>query len=148
MVKFIQKYNPDFDPAIATAFVEMSAIYGIRGDVAICQSILETGWFKFEGGTAVKPNQHNYCGLGVTSLGVTGNAFATIEIGVEAQMQHLYAYACTNAIPTGRTLYDPRFKFVTRGCAPRWVDLDGKWCTGTGYGEKILSLWTQLMATE
>ena len=148
MVKFIQKHNPDFDPAIARAFVELSAIYGIRGDVAICQSIVETGWFKFEGGTAVKPNQHNYCGLGVTSLGISGNAFITIENGVEAQMQHLYAYACKDAIPAGRTLYDPRFKFVTRGCAPRWIDLDGKWCAGTGYGEKILNLWTQLMETK
>ena len=148
MVKFIQKHNPDFDPAIARAFVEISAIYGIRGDVAICQSIVETGWFKFEGGTAVKPNQHNYCGLGVTSLGISGNAFITIENGVEAQMQHLYAYACKDNIPAGRTLYDPRFKFVTRGCAPRWIDLDGKWCTGTGYGEKILNLWTQLMETK
>lgn len=148
MVKFVQKHNPDFDPAIARAFVQMSAIYGIRGDVAICQSIVETGWFKFGGGTAVKPNQHNYCGLGVTALGITGNAFATIENGVEAQMQHLYAYACTKAIPAGRTLYDPRFRYVTRGCAPRWIDLDGKWCTGTGYGEKILSLWTQLMETK
>ena len=148
MVKFVQNHNPDFDPAIAHAFVKLSAIYGIRGDVALCQSIIETGWFKFGGGTAVKPNQHNYCGLGVTSLGITGNAFATIENGVEAQMQHLYAYACTKSIPAGRTLYDPRFRFVSRGCAPRWIDLDGKWCTGTGYGEKILSLWTQLMETK
>lgn len=148
IVKFIQKHNPDFDPAIAHAFMEISKIYGVRGDVAICQSIVETGWFKFGGGTAVKPEQHNYCGLGVVSLGISGNSFPSIEAGVEAQIQHLYAYACINSLPKGRTLYDPRFMFVTRGCAPRWVDLDGKWCTGTGYGEKILNLWTQLMETK
>ena len=145
IVDFIQHNNPDFDPAIAEAFLTIGEIYGVRGDVAICQSIVETGWFKFEGGTAVKPSQHNYCGLGVTSLGVTGHSFETIRIGVEAQIQHLYAYASTKNIPIERTLYDPRFHYVTRGCAPRWVDLDGKWCIGAGYGEKIMKLWSELV---
>lgn len=146
IVEFIQKRNPDFDPAIAEAFLTISKKYGVRGDVAICQSIIETGWFKYEGGTAVTPEQHNYCGLGVVSLGVTGNSFPTIEIGVEAQIQHLFAYASTEELVENTTLYDPRFKYITRGIAPRWVDLDGKWCAaGSNYGEKILDLWAQML---
>lgn len=143
LTTYIRKNNPDFDGNIASAFIKLGAIYGIRGDVACCQSILETGWFKFVG-SSVKPAQHNYCGLGATGGGVAGCVFPTIEQGVEAQMQHLYAYACTADIPAGRTMYDPRFKYVTRGCAPRWVDLNLKWCTGADYGEKILSIYKQI----
>lgn len=146
MVNFVKKHNPDFDPEIAEAFLAKCKPYNIRGDVAFCQSIIETGWFKFTDGTAVKPEQHNYCGMGVTSLGVTGNSFSSIEVGVEAQMQHLYAYATTDDLPKGVFLYDPRFRFVTRGSAPRWVDLEGKWCAvGSDYGRKILDLWSEMI---
>lgn len=142
---FIKKNNPTFDYNIAKAFVTLGPIYGISGDVAICQSIVETGWFKYIG-SAVKPAQHNYCGLGVTSNGVPGCSFATVEQGVEAQLQHLYAYACKEDVPKGRTLYDPRFRYVTRGCAPRWVDLDGKWCAdGGNYGKTILGIYKQMI---
>lgn len=140
LTTYIKKYNADFDPSIATAFIDIGKIYGIRGDVACCQSILETGWFKFIG-SSVKPEQHNYCGLGATGNGAPGCNFATVEAGVEAQIQHLFAYASTNEVPSGRTLYDPRFKYVTRGCAPRWVDLNLKWCSGSDYGEKILAIY-------
>jgi hypothetical protein len=53
--------------------------------MAIAQSILETGWFKYAG-SAVTSDQHNYCGLGVTSTGIKGSSFDTIEDGVTAQL--------------------------------------------------------------
>ena len=149
MVSFVKKRNPDFDPEIARAFLYECKRYNVRGDVALCQSIIETGWFKFTGGTAVKPEQHNYCGMGVTSLGMTGNSFSSIEVGVQAQIQHLYAYATKDDLPAGTFLYDPRFNYVTRGSAPRWIDLDGKWCAGgSNYGEKILQLWSEMLLEE
>lgn len=145
ITNFIKKNNPNFDIKIANAFVKLGPIYGISGDMAICQSIIETGWFKYEG-SAVKADQHNYCGLGVLSNGSTGCSFATIEQGVEAQLQHLYAYACKDDVPKGRTIYDPRFKYVNRGCAPRWVDLDGKWCAeGGNYGKTIIAIYTKMI---
>ena len=145
MIDYVKKHNPDFDESIAEAFLTVSKKYGIRGDVAFCQSILETGWFLYTGGTAVKPEQHNYAGIGVTSLGVPGASFATVAICVEAQLQHLYAYATKEDLPEGRTLYDPRWYYVTRGCAPRWIDLNGKWSAGADYGEKILQLWNDMI---
>ena len=138
---FIEKNNSTFDIKIAEAFIKIGEIYGIRGDVACCQSIIETGWFKFADGTAVKSSQHNYCGLGVTSLGETGCAFSSIEDGVEAQIQHLYAYAVTAKIPTNRKLLDPRFRYVTRGVATRWVDLNGRWSMSGEYGETIMKMY-------
>lgn len=143
---FIREKNSTFEREIAEEFLSVGQTYGVRGDIAICQSILETGWFKFNDGTAVTPDQHNYCGLGVTYTGSKGNSFATIHLGVTAQIQHLYAYATTAALPAGETLVDPRFNYVNRGCAPTWESLGGKWSSASNYGTKILQLYNQMCA--
>ena len=146
LYQFIKSKNSSFDREIAEQFIAVSARYGLRGDIALCQSIIETGWFKYTGGTAVTPDDHNYCGLGVTVLGQKGCQFSTVKEGVTAQIQHLYAYACTKAIPAGETLVDPRFKYVTRGIAPNWEDLSGRWATASNYGTKILNMYKEMMA--
>ena len=143
---FIKQNNASFDREIAKQFLAVGKVYGVRGDIAICQSIIETGWFRFNDGTAVTPDQHNYCGLGVTSTGMKGNSFSTIKEGVTAQIQHLYAYACTADLPAGETLVDPRFKYVTRGCATTWESLGGKWASASTYGTKILQVYNQMAA--
>lgn len=126
VIKGIKENNKDFDEDIAKAFFSISLKYGIYPLYAISQSVLETGWFKFEG-SSVSPEQHNYCGLGATGGGVAGASFDTIEQGVEAQLQHLYAYGCTQELPEGTIVYDPRFNLVTRGKAKTWEELAGKW---------------------
>jgi N-acetylmuramoyl-L-alanine amidase len=158
----IKKNNPNFDLEIAKAFFFLSDEYHIDPMRAISQSILETGWFKYQG-SAVKPEHHNYCGLGVTSNGIEGGKFDTIENGVRAQLQHLYAYGCKDALPDGETtIVDPRFKYVTRGIAIYWEQLAGRWCVpgyegndaeasmkaGTTYGQKIDKIYEGLMATK
>jgi N-acetylmuramoyl-L-alanine amidase len=148
MVAFVKakfEYATDIEE-IAKCFIEVGNKYGIRGDVAFCQSIIETGWFKFDGGTAVTPDQHNYCGLGVVSKGVKGNSFANVRDGVTAQIQHLYAYACKLAIPSDDEVLDPRFKYVTRGIAPHWEDLNNRWAMNNNYGQHIISMYEQLLA--
>lgn len=140
LIKFIKLKNPAFDANIAIEFINRCKKYGIRGDVAICQSILETGWFKYVG-SAVTPDQHNYAGIGVTSNGVKGSSFGSVAMGVEAQLQHLYAYATKAALPDGVARVDPRFDLVNRGSAPRWIDLNGKWSSGVEYGQKILGIY-------
>lgn len=126
IVDFVKQNNPDFDENIAKAFYEIAPVYGVDPSHAVCQSILETGWFKFKG-SSVSPEQHNYCGLGATGGGVAGAKFDTIEAGVEAQCQHLFAYGCKDPLPAGRKLYDPRFNLVTRGIATIWEELAGRW---------------------
>lgn len=145
LTRFVRSHNPDFDRRIAEAFVEVGRRYGIRGDVALCQSIVETGWFLFEGGTAVTPDQHNYCGLGVLKRGMKGHSFASIEEGVTAQIQHLYAYVTKKPLPRGERIVDPRFKLVRRGVASTWHDLSGRWAANSRYGEQILSLYGRLL---
>lgn len=156
----IKKSNSNFDPEIAKAFFFIADEYHIDPMRAISQSVLETGWFKYAG-SAVTADQHNYCGLGVTSNGIKGASFDTIENGVRAQLQHLYAYGCKDALPDGETLVDPRFKYVTRGIATYWEQLAGRWAVpgfdgtdaeasmkaGTTYGQKIDKIYKTLITT-
>lgn len=150
MVAFVKTKNPNVlnIEEIAKQFIEVGNKYNIRGDIAFCQSIIETGWFKFDGGTAVTPNQYNYCGLGVTSKGVKGVIFNSVKEGVTAQIQHLFAYATKNSIPAGEILLDPRFKYVTRGVAPTWEGLSNRWAANPNYGTHILSIYNQLLSTK
>lgn len=148
MWAFVAAVNPDFSPTIARAFYDIGRRYGIRGDVALCQAVIETGWFRFTGGTAVTPDQHNYCGLGVTKLGMKGHAFDSIEEGVTAQIQHLYAYACHSPLPKGERIVDPRFKLVRRGVASTWLDLNRRWAANDHYGESIIALFGRLLADD
>ncbi|MEN6349985.1 MAG: stalk domain-containing protein [Syntrophomonas sp.] len=139
------RINNPLAPDLVDLYLEIGKIYGIRGDIAFCQAAKETGWWKF-GGLAL-PEQNNYCGLSVTGKAATaeedlrganpqkvhfeegkhGAFFDTPASGVEAHIQHLYAYATASPLPEGRDLLDPRFSLVRRGIAPNWIDLGGKW---------------------
>jgi len=69
-----------------------------------------------------------------------GAYFATPADGVEAQIQHLYAYASKNPLPYGKVIIDPRYTLVARGAATYWSDLNGRWAIpGVGYGESIIN---------
>lgn len=209
LTAFIKRINKDFNTKIAEAFIKFGKKYGIRGDVAICQSIHETGWFKFEN-SIVLPAQNNFSGLGATNPveqhkvilndtlyklaekyyttvqkikelnGLTsdnltvgmvlklpkplgkGNWFKTIEDGVEAQIQHLWAYATKKPLPDGTVLKDVRFNLANRGSSENWLDLGGKWAwpgyntkkykniedakkDGETYGNKIINIYKNLI---
>jgi flagellum-specific peptidoglycan hydrolase FlgJ len=163
-IKKIRSNNADFDIEIAKAFFRLAPRYGIDPMMAISQSILETGWFKYKG-SAVTADQHNYCGLAVVSTGVKGAAFDTIEDGVTAQLQHLFAYGCKEALPENEAILDPRFSLVIRGVAQYWQQLAGRWAcpgydttkyatpaeamvAGNTYGQKIYTIYEQLCAVE
>ena len=146
------------NPKVAQSVLDMVPLYlsegkaeGVRGDIAFAQSCLETGNFTFSG-SAVTLSQNNFCGMGVTSNGMKGNSFDTPKNGIRAQIQHLKAYASKAALKN--ECIDPRFKYVTRGCAEyvEWLgqkeNPDGKgWAAGTGYGEKILTILKAILAT-
>lgn len=129
---------------LAHQFLEEGAIEGIRGDIAFCQSIKETGWFRFGG--QVLPEQNNFAGIGATNNSPVGKGawFETARLGVRAQIQHLKAYANDAALVN--PCIDPRFGLVTRGAADnQWTGLNGRWAVpGKGYGESILTLWEEM----
>jgi hypothetical protein len=145
LLALMQQNNPGAPRELVDLYLQIGKEYGVRGDVAFCQAAKETGWWKFGG--LVKPYQNNYCGLGATGSaasgeedlmgadpsqiryeeGVHGAIFSSPAAGVEAHIQHLYAYACKASLPAGEVLVDPRFIKPTRGIAPRWIDLGGRW---------------------
>ncbi|MBO5208082.1 MAG: N-acetylmuramoyl-L-alanine amidase [Lachnospiraceae bacterium] len=107
---------------LAEIFLEEGVKEGVRGDGAFCQALIETGCFKFGGD--VQPDQHNYAGLGATG-GVPGLSFQDDRTGIRAQIQHLKGYATTS--PLIQECVDPRYKYVSKGCAPTFEQLSGKW---------------------
>lgn len=128
---------------IAKFYIEVGSKYGICGDIAFCQAMWETGWLKFGGD--VVPGQNNFAGIGTVGGGVKGASFETVKDGVIAHIQHLYAYASKNQLPTGEKLIDPRFNLVTRGSATKWIDLNGKWAVpGNEYGQNILKIYKEI----
>lgn len=145
------------NPAVAQSVLDMIPLYlsegvaeGVRGDIAFAQSCLETGNFGFAG-SAVTLDQNNFCGMGVTANGEKGNSFETPQLGIRAQIQHLKAYASTEAL--NGDCVDPRFQYVKRGCA-EYVEWLGQkenpqgagWATGGGYGEKILTILNGILS--
>ena len=146
------------NPGVAQSVLDMVPLYlsegkaeGVRGDIAFAQSCLETGNFTFSA-SAVTLSQNNFCGMGVTANGMKGNSFDTPQLGIRAQVQHLKAYASTDVLKNA--CIDPRFKYVTRGCAEyvEWLGQKenpaGKgWAAGAGYGEKILNILKGILGT-
>jgi N-acetylmuramoyl-L-alanine amidase len=143
MNQFVKKFNPSA-PELGSFYQKFGTAYGIRGDVAFAQAILETNYFRFTGD--VGPGQNNFAGIGATGSGQRGASFETQETGVLAHFQHLYAYTSTKALPGPYPLVDPRFHLVDRGSAPTWISLNGHWAVpGNNYGQSILNLFEKMI---
>ncbi|KGP90679.1 N-acetylmuramoyl-L-alanine amidase [Pontibacillus chungwhensis BH030062] len=143
MNQFAKSVNPDATE-IGLYYLLYGQYYGIRGDIAFAQAMLETDYLRFTG--VVKPEQNNFCGLGATSSDNPGASFDTPEKGVLAHIQHLYAYASSAPLPGQYPLEDPRFGLVDRNSATKWEVLNGKWAVpGDNYGELILNIYERML---
>lgn len=136
MLMFIKSRNPDgFTPfaELPKLYREEAAIEGVNADIAFAQMCVETHFLRFD--RLVKPEQHNFAGLGGIGDAPEGASFRDARIGVRAQIQHLKAYASTE--PLVQESVDPRFRFVRRGAAPLIDQLSGRWSADLHYGNKI-----------
>ena len=116
---------------------EESLSEGVCPEIVYAQAMKETGYLRF--GNLVQADQCNFAGIGATGHGNPGYTFSTVREGLRAQVQHLKAYACDE--PLNNPCVDPRFGLVTRGCAPKTTDLNGRWAVpGVGYGESLNSI--------
>jgi hypothetical protein len=150
-VDYLFRHNPF--PLINTTPKQLVDYYyaegeleGIRPDLAFAQALHETGNFRY-GGDVISL-QNNYCGLGTTGNGVKGAWFASVEIGVRAQIQHLLAYTTTR--PPTLSIVDPRYELVKRsekfGQSYTWTELNGKWAVpGKTYGQMILKIHEKII---
>lgn len=138
--------------ALASYFVSEGAVEGVAGDVAFVQSIIETGWFRFNG--SVPAWKNNFAGIGAVDLNPGEAAsFPDARTGVRAQIQHLRAYADPSAIscsapPLHNPCADPRFSLVTpKGRAPLWNQFGGGvWASSPSYGLDIVTRYQEALA--
>lgn len=142
MKNFVLKNNPNPKLTVdigtlVNLYIKEAKIEGVNHDIAFAQAIKETGFFKYGGD--VTYDQNNYAGIGTTGGGVKGHYFPTAQVGVQAQIQHLKAYATRE--PLVQKCVDPRYDLVAKGIAPNVCNLNGKWAVpGNGYGESIVEL--------
>ena len=113
---------------------EEASFEGVCPEVLYAQVMKETGYLRF--GNLVQANQCNFGGVGATGPGNPGYTFSSVREGLRVQAQHLKAYATTE--PLNNPCIDPRFNLVSRGCAPKTTDLNGRWAVPCkGYGEGL-----------
>lgn len=132
-----------------TIILEEANAEGVRGEVVYEQAMLETGWLQYGGDSGA--SQFNFAGIGTTGGGVAGVSYPDVRTGIRAQVQHLKAYACEEAL--NQDCVDTRFDLVARGSAPyvEWLGQQenpngGGWAAGSDYGEKLRKLLAQLKA--
>ena len=119
----------------------------VRPDLALAQSLVETGTYAYGGD--VHHKQNNFCGLGTTGGGVKGATFKTPELGVRAHIQHLLAYTQKKRPKTA--IVDPRYELahnirMERGMVDTWYGLNGTWAMGSLYCEKIMATYQKMLA--
>ena len=89
-------------------------------------------------------------GIGTTGGGVAGVSYPDVRTGIRAQVQHLKAYACEEAL--NQDCVDTRFDLRLRQCAlcrmagQQENPNGGGWAAGSDYGEKLRKLLAQLKA--
>lgn len=161
MVKYYNKvatypqYYKNTDAPTIDAFVQIyieeCAAEGVRADIAFAQAMDETGYLRFGG--LVHIEDLNFAGMGATDSSNDRKIaeFTSVRMGVRAQIQHLKAYACTDAIKN--EIVDPRFELVTRGSAPYVEYLSipnnpyGKgWASNPTYATDILRIVSNMKA--
>lgn len=139
---------------IIPVYYEAEEHYGIRADIALCQSLLETGNFKFTG--RVPKSANNFGGLGAVDSDATAYAvFPNHFLGAVAEMQHLAAYALKEDVTklfVSWVLVDPRYDLVQKGCAEyvEWLgqkeNPKGKgWASGKNYGYNIMKRYDEIV---
>lgn len=131
-------------------YIEECAAEGVKAEVAFAQAMKETGFLRFGGQVSI--TQYNFAGLGATDGGAAGASFPNVRTGVRAQIQHLKAYASTDALKN--PCVDPRFNIVKRGTAP-YVEWLGQkenpqgygWATAQNYGYSIKNDYIRKLLT-
>ena len=137
--QFIKKVNPNA-PDIIPIYKKYGEILGIKWGYAVAHMIKETSYLRYGGD--VSPSQNNYAGIGAVGNGAKGACFNSSDEGVLAHLEHLFAYASKQTLPSNLSKVDPRYDLVTKGIAPNWEDLNGRWAVpGNNYGQEIIQIY-------
>ena len=147
--------------ALAQTFIDEGRRDGVRGDIAFVQSILETGWFSYQG-SQIPPDSNNFAGINAfdgrkgLKTCAHGDAspsrcFPSATIGVRNQIQLLRSYAdATTKNMSGRLRSAPSDRV---GDAPIWEYFGGSncpcgkliWASAKNYGIYILKMYSEAL---
>ena len=116
-------------------YIQQATAEGVRPEVAFAQMCLETGFLRYTGDVRIE--QYNFAGIGATGGGNPGSSFIDVADGALAQIQHLKGYATTAAL--NKTCVDPRYIYISYGCAPTVEQLGGRWATSSTYGVDMVN---------
>lgn len=153
-VSYIKLANPSVQ--LACTVEELVDLYWqeaereqVRPDLALAQSLVETGAYRYGGD--VQHHQNNFCGLGTVGGGVRGASFSSPQLGVRAHIQHLLAYTQTKRPST--EIIDPRYDLahnirLERGVVDTWYGLNGTWAMGSLYCEKIMATYQKILTQQ
>jgi hypothetical protein len=114
---------------------------GVRYDLAFAQSVVETGFFSFPSYGQLTPKDNNFAGIGACDSCSHGWSFPTAQVGVNAQLELLEAYASKKPIKAP----DLRGTVGIGGCCQTWMALAGKWASSLAYGVSILTVYHQML---
>jgi hypothetical protein len=118
---------------------EEGELEGVRGDVALAQAVLETGWFRNDDTRRF----NNYAGIGHCDSCATGFQFASPRMGVRGQLQHLKTYVFRDPV-FANPFVDRRLQGPA-GCCQTWNQLTGVYATNPAYGALLLSIYEQML---
>ena len=141
-------YPPETVALIVSAYWQIGYEEKVRPEVALAQSLKETGYFRFGG--AVRPGQNNFAGIGATGGGEPGKSWPSIIDGVRGHLRRLRLYATPALIVTQVGLHD--LTIILRplperywGSAPTVEKLSGKWAPSLTYGDSIVESYLNPM---
>ena len=146
---FIRNINRDA-PAVGSYYVDFGHKFGIRPDLAVALSVLETGWFR----SYWFLTHNNPGGLDVTGVPGAGQKFSTIEQGIHALFERLASYVFPVCPHPDCGKYDRnhghwRFRQLmrTRGSADTLSDVSSLWAADPKHADKIYAIWQKLTKT-
>ncbi|HWL41547.1 MAG TPA: peptidoglycan DD-metalloendopeptidase family protein [Ilumatobacter sp.] len=121
--------------AIALYIAEATA-EGVRGDLMLAQSIVETGWF-----TNTDTAINNFAGIGHYDDRSSGYAYPDARTGIRAQVQLLKKFAAGN----DTELVNPDLGVRAGRHATTWGGLAGTWATATNYYDVIADVYRGML---
>jgi len=136
MQAYVRRRNPHA-PEVAELYVRVGEAYGVRGDVAFCQSVYETqAWRAAYGGPRFRP-----------ILAEVWSSGANPRVIVEEHIRCLYGFATAKGPydePEGG-LFAPLMRKGWRGSSPYWEQLGFRWGYGTlAYGADLVAMWRRM----
>ena len=129
-------------PRLGIAIGDLIALYlsegdaeGVRGDLALAQAVLETGYFT-NSDTAI----NNFAGIAHYDGTASGSGFPDPIIGVRAQIQLLKKFALGNDASLANADVAPN----AGAAATTWGGLAGTWASDTNYWTSLRSVYESM----